>query len=149
MIRKTFTFAGTLAASFLLTANHAVAQKSHELVANIPFNFSVCGEQLQPGKYMVRPASATNPRVLLVSNYDNRSVIMSCAHDVNIPKPSTTGKLIFNRYGNQYFLSEVWLQGEKTGGQLSKTEKEEAVLRELSGTRKREKVTIKVTEMKP
>lgn len=149
MIRKTLPIAGMLAALFLLTANVAVAQKSHELVADIPFDFSVCGEQLLAGKYIVRPASDANPRVLLVSNYDNRSVIMACAHDVQMPKPTTTGKLIFNRYGNQYFLSEVWLQGEKTGGQLTRTEQEEALLGELKGAKKREKVTVKVTELKP
>jgi hypothetical protein len=36
------------------------------------------------------------------------------------------GKLVFNRYGNQYFLSQVWAAGSDSGHQLrpSKAERE-------------------------
>jgi hypothetical protein len=74
---------------------------------------------------------------------------MICTHDVQSKKPSTTGKLIFIRYGNQYFLTELWVRGETTGRQLAKTEEEEALFREAIGRKKREKVTVKVIEWKP
>jgi hypothetical protein len=132
----------------MLLATNVVAQTSQEMVANIPFSFTVCREQLPAGKYKVRPVTSANPRIVLVATADNRPIEMICTHDVQSKKPATTGKLIFNRYGNQYFLSELWLQGETTGRQLGKTEAEEALFR-ASETKKREKVTVKVIELKP
>ena len=64
-------------------------------------------------------------------------------------KRADTGKLIFNRYGNQYFLSELWLPGELIGSQLIKTEQEEVLVREAGTIKKHGKVTVKVTEVKP
>ncbi|HKY29537.1 MAG TPA: hypothetical protein VJM12_16480 [Pyrinomonadaceae bacterium] len=146
MSRKTFPFVLVFG---MLLATNVVAQTSQELVANIPFSFTVCQEQLPAGKYKVRPVTSANPRVVLIATENNRPIEMICTHDVQGKKPSTTGKLIFNRYGNQYFLSELWVQGETTGRQLGKTEEEEALFREARGTKKREKVTVKVIELKP
>ena len=145
MSRKIFPFVIVVG---MLLATNVVAQTSQELVANIPFNFTVCREQLPAGKYKVRPVTSANPRIVLVATADNRPIEMICTHDVQSKKPATTGKLIFNRYGNQYFLSELWLQGETTGRQLGKTEAEDALFR-ASETKKREKVTVKVIESKP
>jgi len=132
-----------------LAVVHVVAQTNQELVADIPFEFTVCSEQLPAGKYKVRSFSSATPHVMLVRSDDSRSVIMACAHEVQVPKRTTTGKLIFNRYGDKYFLSELWLQGEITGTELFKSEQEQALLREIKETKRREKVTIKVTETKP
>lgn len=145
MSRKTFPFVLLFG---MLLATNVVAQTSQELVANIPFSFTVCREQLPAGKYKVRPVTSANPRIVLIATAGNRPIEMICTHDVQSKKPATTGKLIFNRYGNQYFLSELWLQGETTGRQLGKTEAEEALFR-ASETKRREKVTIKVIELKP
>lgn len=146
MSRKTFPF---LLVFGLLLATNVAAQTAPELVANIPFGFTVCQEQLAPGKYKVRPVTNANPRVVLIATADNRPIEIMCTHDVEDKKPASTGKLVFNRYGNQYFLSELWVQGEIRGRQLFKTEQEEVLSRELAKTKKREKVTVKVIEVKP
>ena len=132
-----------------LAAANSVAQTNQELVASIPFEFTVCTEQLPAGTYKVRSLTSATPHVMLVRSDESRSVIMACAHEVQVPKRTTTGKLIFNRYGDKYFLSELWLQGERTGTELIKSEQEQALVREVKGRKPREKVTIKVTETKP
>ena len=133
----------------LVLIAHASAQKSNELVADIPFNFTACKEQLPAGKYKVYPISSANPRLLLVRGQDSRSVEIICTQDVRSQKPATSGKLIFNRYGDEYFLSELWFAGDLTGNQVVKSEREEALLNELTPRKKHEKVTVKVTEVKP
>jgi hypothetical protein len=142
------TFSLLMVIGFLL-ATSVAAQTSQELVANIPFSFTVCQEQLPPGKYKVRPVTSANPRVVLIATENNRAIEMICTHDVQSKKPATTGSLIFNRYGDRYFLSELWVQGETTGRQLAKTEQEEALFREARGIQKREKVRVRVIELKP
>lgn len=128
---------------------HASAQKNSELVVNIPFNFTACKEQMPAGKYKVLPITSANPRLLLVHGEDNRSAEIICAQDVQSSKPASGGKLIFNRYGGQYFLSQLWFAGDLTGLQVTKGDREEALLRELAPGKKSEKVTVKVTESKP
>lgn len=131
-----------------LTAMQARAQ-DRVVTAEIPFEFTVCKEQLPAGKYQIEPFSKANPNVMVFRSQDNRSVEIVCARDVVGTKLSGKGKLIFNRYGNQYFLSELWFAGEPTGSEVVKSEREEALLRELAPHKKSEKVTVKVTEAKP
>lgn len=131
-----------------LTAMQAGAQ-DRIVTADIPFEFTVCKEQLPAGKYRIEPFSRSNPSIMIFRSLDNHSVEIACTRDVQGTKLSGKGKLIFNRYGNQYFLSEIWFAGEPTGSEVLKSEREEALLRELAPRRKREKVTIKVTETKP
>ena len=131
-----------------LAAAGIVAQTAHELVADVPFEFSVCAEQLPAGTYKVRMLSGSNPQVMLVSSDTSRSVIVACGHAIQLQHQTTTANLIFNQYGNKYFLSELWL-ADITGAELFKSEQEQALLREVKERKKREKVTIKVTETKP
>ena len=126
-----------------MAAAEAVSQTNHELVANSPFAFTVCKEQMPAGKYKVLPITSTNPRILLLRSEDNRSVEIICTQDIQSSKQTVNGKLIFSRYGDRYFLSELWFQGAKTGNQVVKTDEEQAL------RKKREKVTIKITEVKP
>lgn len=137
----------TLAALLPLLAAQASAQTTHQLVAEIPFDFTVCQKQLPAGKYTVRPISRANPSVLLVHGDKNLSEII-CTQDVRGDRAAAEGSLIFNRYGDQRFLSELWFPGEKVGSRVVKSEREEALIRELPA-RKREKVTVKITEAKP
>ena len=132
-----------------LMAANAGAQTTRELVANIPFDFTVCRQTLPAGKYRITPFSSTNSFALLVRSTDGRSTEIVCTHDVQGMKPVTEGRLIFNRYGDQYFLSELWFPGARIGNQLVKTEQEEAILRELRPQKKRGRVTVKITEAKP
>ena len=133
---------------FPLATADIVAQTNQKLVADIPFEFTVCNEQLPAGRYTVGSLSSASPHVMLVRSDESRSVIMACGHEVQAPEQTTTGKLIFNQYGERYFLSAVWLQSERAGTELFQSETERALFREVNERRK-EKVTIMVKETKP
>ena len=129
----------------VLTARVA-GQAGLELTADIPFKFTVCKKQLPAGKYKVLPMTSANPRILLVRAEDGSSAEIVCTQDLQSSKVATKGRLVFNRYGGEYFLSEMWFAGQTTGNQLVKTEAEETL---LAAGKKREKVTVSVTEAKP
>jgi hypothetical protein len=40
-------------------------------------------------------------------------------------------RLVFHRYGNTYFLSQVWMAGSSVGRELRKMRQERAIEREL------------------
>jgi hypothetical protein len=46
---------------------------------------------------------------------------------VNAGKPSDVDKLVFNRYGDQYFLSKIWTRSSLTGRGLTKSRLEREV----------------------
>lgn len=148
MSRRSFLFVGMIGALLALMTIPVKAQ-NRELIAEIPFNFTVCTRQLPAGKYKVLPMTSATTNLLLVRSEDNRSAEIACTHDIRGNKQVSTGKLIFNRYGNQYFLAELWFPGEITGHEIYKSDREEAVIRELAPKLKRGKVTIRVTGAKP
>jgi hypothetical protein len=57
-------------------------------------------------------------------------------------KPADKTKLVFNQYGNQYFLSQIWVNGETRGRQLPKSSREKEVGRELVQDRTHGRVEI-------
>ena len=147
MNKRTFLFAMLLAALLPVMSIRSVAQ-NREMVADIPFNFTVCSQQMPAGKYKVRPMTSASSNLLLVRSEDGDFAEITCTRDVQSSKRASEGKLIFNRYGNQYFLTELWFQGEMTGNQVLKSEGEEALIRDLAKA-KRERVTVRVKAAKP
>ncbi len=141
---------GVAALILLLTAldSQVSAQSDAQLQVKIPFNFTICREQLPAGKYTFRHASNPSAHVLSIRNADNSVVEIACTNDVQSPKSVEAGKLIFNRYGDQYFLAEAWWPGDDIGHQIAKSERERTLIKELSGTgskqsKKLERVIIK------
>ena len=51
-------------------------------------------------------------------------------------KAQEQAKLIFHRYGNHYFLAQVWVDGETEGLQAQKSRGERALQRELAEVKK-------------
>ena len=99
---------------------------SSSLTANIPFDFMVGNKTLPAGSYKVgRPNTAG---MLVIQSADHRGSAFFLAHFVSAKSgQDNSAKLIFNRYGDQYFLSQVW-SGEETDGRgLIKSRREREV----------------------
>jgi hypothetical protein len=103
-----------------LAAVSVHAQSSDTVTATIPFAFTVGGTNLQAGKYTVKPASGA----LLIQNEDGKSSVMRMAGPISKNRASADTRLVFHRYGELYFLSEVWTSGEQYGRQLIKSRQE-------------------------
>ena len=73
---------------------------------DIPFAFTVGSTHFAPGRYIL-----THPwEHLLVVQGATRSAQTMSSYETNLT-PSGTSKVVFHRYGNQYFLREVWTKG--------------------------------------
>jgi hypothetical protein len=91
-------------AATLLTAGRAVAQ-DHRVRATVPFNFTVGDSSLPAGTYMIG-FNSTAPNILSI--LDRAQSINISALGRTYPRdPEPVAKLVFHRYGNQYFLSEI------------------------------------------
>ncbi len=72
----------------------------------VPFAFEVGSTHFAAGTYVI-----SNPRdhVLAVQG-STRSALAFSSHEIN-PSPARGSKVVFYRLGDQYFLREVWIEG--------------------------------------
>jgi hypothetical protein len=127
---KSIITPSVLASAFVLSAfspgSSAVAQDPGHLVANVPFDFRTGSEIMPAGKYDIRTLS---DHVLLLRGVtQNRSQILMAVGSTTM-KPSERGKLVFHRYGNKYFLYQIWSAGASTGFEFPKTHAEKETIR--------------------
>jgi hypothetical protein len=106
---------------------------SGRVKADIPFNFTVGNKEFKAGKYSVgRLPGARTADVLIVRSEDGDEV---GNYNVNpaYGKGESKAKLVFHRYGNQYFLAQVFDGESGEGAQFmkSKAEREAAKKRDV------------------
>ena len=76
---------------------------------------------LAAGEYQVK---MQQPNVLRIMTTDGKQAAMILTRSRVSRKPQTESRLMFNRYGDTYFLSQVWVIGAETGVELPKTSAE-------------------------
>jgi hypothetical protein len=102
----------------------------YRLTANIPFDFSAAGEKLPAGKYLIKRAQQSDgDLVVQISSADGHSSVTRLTIPLSAKQPVKNGILVFNRYGNEYFLSEIWPAGGVTGRELHKSRAERELAR--------------------
>ena len=91
-----------------------------DVVVDVPFAFSVAGERLPAGHYIV----AAQNDFIKISNSTTRGLYIPTHAAVRTK--ATGGKVVFHRYGDRFFLSAVWITGSTTGKELfpSRNERE-------------------------
>jgi hypothetical protein len=86
-----------------------------QLEADIPFTFHAGGAKLPPGKYIIHVLEGTDLTAMEIQSADDHT---SALFEVRAAQDSTTPKnaeLVFNHYGNRYFLSKLFDGGDKVG----------------------------------
>jgi hypothetical protein len=82
----------------------ACAQNPDAMKANVPFNFVVCGKTIPAGEVTVARVSSLGA---LAINGGGHSVIVLGGPEAP-RKDANHVRLVFHRYGDAYFLAEVW-----------------------------------------
>ncbi|HEU5239357.1 MAG TPA: hypothetical protein VFU37_19660, partial [Pyrinomonadaceae bacterium] len=115
----------------LALASAAVANGQGErITAQVPFDFIVADKTLSSGRYEV--ARATNGGEALAIRSAAKTEAVRLASRVDSKNGQImNAKLVFHRYGETYFLSEVWPGGTSQGRQLAKSKQERGMEREL------------------
>ena len=115
----------TLLGLGLLFATASAYAQTTALKANIPFNFSVAGKSLPTGEYTIQSIGTSN-RVLVLRG-SNQSAKMVMANSCESARPSDKTKLVFHRYGDRYFLSQIWTAGNSSGAEFPQSRHEAEV----------------------
>lgn len=101
-IFRTIFVAASLAVGCFSSSAHAQTD-SQSVSVNIPFGFELGSKHLAPGTYTVsRPLQS----IIEIRNSSDSAMIVT--HDGQSTRPTKTSKIVFDRYGDHYFLRQVW-----------------------------------------
>ena len=80
----------------------SISAQDRAVKATVPFDFTVGDKLLPAGSYTI---AAEDTGVIKIRNTDGRIVLLSTTTPDG--KEAKTGELVFNKYGDQYFLREI------------------------------------------
>ena len=129
---KAVTMLVSIIALAFMTAVATNAQSSRtSLRANVPFDFVVGDKTLAAGEYTVAAINQDSTGIKVSGKLNHQNAIR-----LSIPVEAKAEKnramLIFHRYGEQYFLAQIWMPGSSEGREMLKSKAERAAERELS-----------------
>jgi hypothetical protein len=101
----------------------AQSNSTQKIVAQVPFEFSVGSKIVPSGEWIVQPATMDG-RVLVIHNSAASVGLFSPASLVEAKKTAGNYTLVFNRYGNRYFLTGVKIAGTRTSYKLPESKGE-------------------------
>jgi len=138
MKTRALVMAGVMALTAMATTR--VAQAQEPLAVNIPFDFVAGNMQLPAGEYMVKVSAPTHT-LILISRKDSTASGFVNTNAAVSSEPQSESKLVFNRYGDRYFLSQVWTEGNSQGRQLLKSAREKE-MSQIAKNETRSQVTL-------
>jgi hypothetical protein len=116
---KLFVFALAIAA--LASASQAFAQGT-DVKVKVPFAFESGSHHFPADTYMIRFESS---HIMLIQGKSTSGFVMTVpAQSV---EAADTGKVVFQRYRDRYFLRQVWFAGTTAGDECIKTKEEAQV----------------------
>jgi hypothetical protein len=125
---KTTMMIGVL---LVLSAVTGRAQAGGNFMVTVPFDFVISGKTLPAGEYVVA-RSTQGSEGLMIRARDGKGGAYVLTKSIQTEESQELTRVVFNRYDDQYFLSQVWISGKKTGRELFKSGKERALERELA-----------------
>jgi len=109
----------------------ALAHTFESISADVPFDFSDGSNVFQAGKYTIQPVGTNGTIGILIRSNNGKAYGVRLSSNTVAPSPKDQTELVFHRYGEQYFLSQVWTAGDTLGLQLPKSSIERGLEREI------------------
>jgi len=102
------TFVLAVSAAAMLGTTGLYAQTG--VVADVPFNFTAESVKMPAGQYTLNPISKTSGLIQMRNVNTGESILVNAQGllSTHQGKGEESGLIIFHRYGDRYFFSEVW-----------------------------------------
>jgi len=118
----------TLSVFTLLVVLPAFAERP--LRANVPFDFKIGETWMTAGEHTV---TFIQPGAVSIRREDGSGACLAVTMAVQKNVTPDEGKLVFNKYGDSYFLSQIWSPGYDQGRGFPKTKAEREMARTIPG----------------
>ncbi len=118
----------------LMSAAPAQAQSlSTRARFTIPFDFAFGERKLPAGQYSVgRAVISSDDITLSIVDRAGRAKGVQLSNAVFKTQPNTRALLVFHRYGDQYFLAQVWQAGATAGRSFMQSKQERELQKQLA-----------------
>jgi hypothetical protein len=118
--------ASIVAGMVLWLALSATAQRS--VKANIPFDFQIGDTTLKAGEYTIKAGASDLPEFLVFHDATGKAKAVVNGSRVETAESAGMRRLLFTRYGDRYFLSQVWMTEEDSGCEVRKNKEERELM---------------------
>jgi hypothetical protein len=117
---------------FTLGVASTYAQSTNILVVTVPFEFSLRGKTLPAGVYIVRRIPEGTTAGLTILRKDGLASAFVLTKPNQAGDRNKVSEMVFHRYGNQYFLAQVWTSGGSIGQELFESRQERELQRNMA-----------------
>jgi hypothetical protein len=100
----------------LVATQSASAQTTSVAEVNIPFAFHTPTQTLPAGLYRVDRSG----QLLILKSADSKGAGFVLTHEVIKNQAPNHGYVVFERYGDTYYMEQIWTEGQNTGIECSK-----------------------------
>lgn len=100
----------TICLLFTAATLFAQTESNRLMKVNVPFAFGVEDHSLPAGEYLV--LTVTPERTIRIVSADGKHSAIVNTLPNYAKSPSTRSRLVFHKYGNEYFLAQVWTAGQ-------------------------------------
>jgi hypothetical protein len=109
-----------IALFFALTIypTNAHAQIIGEMEANIPFQFYAGHTKLPAGEYRIQVVNNSDLGVMEIGRVDGSASALFQIQDAETNSEPAQSELIFNKYGDRYFLTQLFDEGNPSGSKV-------------------------------
>jgi hypothetical protein len=105
----------------------AHAQVIGELEVDIPFQFHAGNAKLPAGKYVLHMLDNSDLKVMEISTADGSTSALFDVQNAEANSAPRKSELIFNKYGDRYFLAKIFDEGNPDGSSVPESQYEKRV----------------------
>ena len=131
-----------IALSLPLLLSAAAHAQTTQLKVTVPFEFIAGNSVLPAGDYEVKSMDPWGGKALSIHNANSNAGSVVVSNSCRSQKPAADSKLVFHRYGQQYFLAEVWNQNSFAGSEIKINPRQ----RELAKNQSKDEVVLIASE---
>jgi hypothetical protein len=114
-----------LSIGIALVAVAAVQAQDKTVTANVPFSFYLGSSAMPQGAYKVKELAHGT----IVSLMSTDAINAVTTHEILNQKWIEPARLVFHRYGESYFLAEIWTGDASNGHALTPSPREKELAR--------------------
>jgi hypothetical protein len=108
----------------LLMGTASANDQDANFKVNIPFDFVANQTSMPRGEYAVKAIGSSQSGALSLRSADKSAGVMLMSHSCSTKQMPEKPKLVFHRYGDRYYLSQVWAGNDSVGRELPKSRRE-------------------------
>jgi len=106
------------ASALTIIPSKAQAQIVDDIEVNVPFQFHAGNVKLPAGQYRIHPLDDSDLTVMEISTVDGSTSALFQVGDTKTDSTPAKTEVIFNKYGDRYFLAKLFEEGGSSGSQV-------------------------------